>query len=92
MYSYDRILLALFAALVISLAVTPLVRELARRRSLLDLPNHRSSHTIPVPRLGGVSIAIASLAGAAILGGGRQLANRARDRCCRDDGACRGDR
>ena len=45
---------------------TMLVRHLAVRRVLLDHPNARSSHTVPVPRLGGVAIGLGTLAGAAI--------------------------
>ena len=47
-------------ALVVSLAVTPLVRLFAIRYGLLDQPDaERKIHEFPVPRLGGVAIAIA---------------------------------
>lgn len=46
-------LLALFLAAVIA---TGLARWYALRRSLLDVPSARSSHRIPVPRGGGVSL------------------------------------
>ena len=47
-------------ALVVSLAVTPLVRLFAIRNGLLDQPDaERKIHAFPVPRLGGVAIAIA---------------------------------
>jgi UDP-GlcNAc:undecaprenyl-phosphate/decaprenyl-phosphate GlcNAc-1-phosphate transferase len=47
-------------ALVVSLAVTPIVRLIAERRGLLDQPDaERKVHEFPVPRLGGVAIAIA---------------------------------
>jgi UDP-GlcNAc:undecaprenyl-phosphate GlcNAc-1-phosphate transferase len=46
-------------ALVVSLAVTPMVRALAERLGLLDEPDERKIHEVPVPRLGGVAIAIA---------------------------------
>jgi UDP-GlcNAc:undecaprenyl-phosphate GlcNAc-1-phosphate transferase len=47
-------------ALVVSLAVTPVVRVFAERRGLLDQPDaERKIHQVPVPRLGGVAIAIA---------------------------------
>src|SRR5262245_16566195 len=47
-------------ALVVSLAVTPIVRLFAERRGLLDEPDaERKVHEFPVPRLGGVAIAIA---------------------------------
>lgn len=31
------------------------VRSVGQRNALLDLPNHRSSHQVPVPRLGGAA-------------------------------------
>ena len=40
---------------------TGAVRAYALRRSLLDIPNHRSSHTVPTPRGGGLSIVIVVL-------------------------------
>ena len=47
-------------ALVVSLAVTPLVRLFALRYGLLDQPDAaRKIHEFPVPRLGGLAIAIA---------------------------------
>jgi UDP-N-acetylmuramyl pentapeptide phosphotransferase/UDP-N-acetylglucosamine-1-phosphate transferase len=42
-----------------------LLRALARHRSLLDLPNQRSAHTIPTPRLGGLGIVLVFLGAAA---------------------------
>jgi UDP-GlcNAc:undecaprenyl-phosphate/decaprenyl-phosphate GlcNAc-1-phosphate transferase len=47
------------AALVVGLIVTPLVRSLAHRLGLLDEPGGRKIHLVPVPRLGGVAMAIA---------------------------------
>ncbi len=47
------------ASLVVGLVVTPLVRGLAHRLGLLDLPGGRKVHETPVPRLGGVAMAIA---------------------------------
>ena len=47
-------------ALVVSLAVTPIVRLIAERYGLFDQPDaERKIHQQPVPRLGGVAIAIA---------------------------------
>ncbi len=44
-----------------SLALTWAVRRYALRRSLLDIPNERSSHRVPTPRGGGLAIALTSL-------------------------------
>jgi len=46
---------------VISALITGGVRWLLGRHGLMDLPNARSSHTVPVPRGGGVGIVIAFL-------------------------------
>ena len=54
--------------LIVSLAVmawflTALLRRYALARSLLDVPNARSSHSLPTPRGGGVAIVVAFLVG-----------------------------
>lgn len=53
-----RIELVLLAAVaVLSWLITRRVRHRAVQKGLLDVPNERSSHTIPTPRGGGVAIA-----------------------------------
>ena len=47
------------AALVVGLVVTPLVRHFAHRLELLDQPGGRKIHQVPIPRLGGVAMALA---------------------------------
>jgi glycosyltransferase WbpL len=47
--------LAACTALLGALAVFA-VRAVAKRRQLLDLPNDRSAHSVPTPRVGGVGI------------------------------------
>jgi len=54
MLSYLGLLLVVFS----SWALTGLVRRYALANSLIDIPNERSSHALPVPRGGGVSIVI----------------------------------
>ncbi|HEY1057270.1 MAG TPA: glycosyltransferase family 4 protein [Limnobacter sp.] len=49
------------SAFILSMACTWLVRHYALRRGVLDLPNHRSSHTQPTPRGGGLAIVLAFL-------------------------------
>ena len=49
-------LAALLAAVLISWALTGMIRRQAARIGLLDHPNERSSHTVPTPRGGGVAI------------------------------------
>jgi Fuc2NAc and GlcNAc transferase len=55
-----QVLTAALTALAISAALTAAVRRLALRHGLLDLPNQRSSHSVPTPRGGGIAIVIAS--------------------------------
>lgn len=66
------------AAFLVALAETRLVRDFARRKHLLDHPNDRSSHAVPVPRLGGLAIVavflVGALAVASLSGGAGRLA------------------
>lgn len=50
-----------------SWALTGLLRRYALAKSLLDVPNERSSHSIPTPRGGGISIVVTFLTGSAFL-------------------------
>ena len=43
---------------LVSLIVTLLVRYYTNKKNILDIPNARSSHDVPVPRGGGVAIVI----------------------------------
>jgi UDP-N-acetylmuramyl pentapeptide phosphotransferase/UDP-N-acetylglucosamine-1-phosphate transferase len=45
--------------LIVSFVLTYLVRYWAICNSFFDIPNERSSHSIPTPRIGGIAIAIA---------------------------------
>ncbi|ODT33266.1 MAG: glycosyl transferase [Lautropia sp. SCN 70-15] len=59
--------LLLLLAGVVSALMTGLVRRYALARSILDVPNARSSHTAPTPRGGGVAIVLATLAALPVL-------------------------
>ncbi|HFD79850.1 MAG TPA: undecaprenyl/decaprenyl-phosphate alpha-N-acetylglucosaminyl 1-phosphate transferase, partial [Gammaproteobacteria bacterium] len=54
-------LLALVAAMAISMVLIPLMIRLAPRLGLVDVPNQRKVHATPVPRVGGIGIVIGSL-------------------------------
>ena len=54
-------------AFLVAGVLVPLLVRFAVGRNLLDVPNLRSSHEIPTPRLGGVAIILGSWAGALIL-------------------------
>lgn len=51
-----NLLLIALAATALSAAATGLIRSYALRQQVLDVPNARSSHTIPTPRGGGVAL------------------------------------
>jgi len=57
----------MFLILVISYAVTWLVRKIALHKQILDIPNDRSSHTQPTPRGGGIAIVVAWYTGIFLL-------------------------
>ncbi|WP_148717335.1 MraY family glycosyltransferase [Chitinolyticbacter meiyuanensis] len=59
--------LGLVALTVLSFVLTGLLRRYALARSLMDVPNERSSHVIPTPRGGGVAIVIGFLVALLVL-------------------------
>ncbi|VAW75254.1 Undecaprenyl-phosphate alpha-N-acetylglucosaminyl 1-phosphate transferase [hydrothermal vent metagenome] len=54
-------LLALVAAMAISMVLVPLMSRLAPRLGLIDLPDPRKVHNTPIPRVGGVGLVVGSL-------------------------------
>jgi UDP-N-acetylmuramyl pentapeptide phosphotransferase/UDP-N-acetylglucosamine-1-phosphate transferase len=50
-------------ACAVALVVVPRVTAWARRLGWLDVPGDRSTHRVPVPRTGGIGLAVAFLAG-----------------------------
>ena len=53
--------------LVVSLLMTAGLRRYALARSVMDVPNARSSHTVPTPRGGGVAIVVTFLCAIVVL-------------------------
>ncbi|WP_343583382.1 glycosyltransferase family 4 protein [Pseudomonas sp.] len=53
--------------LLCSLAMTGTLRRYALAKNIIDVPNARSSHSIPTPRGGGVSIVVAFLAALVVM-------------------------
>lgn len=51
----------LLSVFVVSLLLTYVLRRYALANSLIDIPNARSSHTLPTPRGGGVAIVVSFL-------------------------------
>ena len=54
-------LFELTLAVAVSMLVIPLVRRLAPRFGLVDMPDPRKVHTVPIPRVGGWGITVGSL-------------------------------
>jgi UDP-N-acetylmuramyl pentapeptide phosphotransferase/UDP-N-acetylglucosamine-1-phosphate transferase len=48
----------LFLAGILSFILTYFTRKVAIKKAIIDMPNERSSHTIPTPRGGGIAIAL----------------------------------
>lgn len=53
-------LIACTLSLIISLILTPLLRDFAIRMNWVDLPDDRKIHKKPIPRIGGIAILIAA--------------------------------
>jgi Fuc2NAc and GlcNAc transferase len=59
----QAVLLLLVVSGIASLVLTGIIRRFALRNEVLDLPNARSSHSVPTPRGGGAAVLIASALG-----------------------------
>jgi Fuc2NAc and GlcNAc transferase len=59
------VLLLAGVSFILSWVLTSVVRRYALAHSVLDVPNARSSHSVPTPRGGGLAIAVALLLGVA---------------------------
>ncbi len=55
------------SSFLVALAMCHFARRFAERRALFDHPNDRSLHTTPIPRLGGVGVALGAWAAVAAL-------------------------
>lgn len=55
-------------AFVVAGSLVPLLVRFAVGRNLLDVPNTRSSHEVPTPRLGGVAVILATWVGVLFFG------------------------
>lgn len=51
-------IIAALAVCLLSFLLTGILRRVALARQVLDIPNHRSSHTVPTPRGGGLAIVV----------------------------------
>jgi UDP-GlcNAc:undecaprenyl-phosphate GlcNAc-1-phosphate transferase len=55
----DNLLWLAGKAFLIALILTPIVRDTFRSYNMVDRPGHRKVHAYPIPRVGGIAIAIA---------------------------------
>lgn len=62
-----NIILSCALVFLISVILTEVIRKQAVKRAILDIPNHRSSHTVATPRGGGVAIAVVWYVGLVIM-------------------------
>ncbi len=59
----------LLGVIIVSWGLTLLLRRYALAKSLIDIPNERSSHSVPTPRGGGLAIVAAFLLALPVLSG-----------------------
>lgn len=62
-----ELLSGLFLTGIASWLLTGLLRRYALKKNLIDLPNQRSSHLVPIPRGGGMAIVLAFMSGMFLL-------------------------
>jgi len=48
-----------FKAFLIALVLTPVIRDIFRAYNVVDRPGRRKVHVFPIPRVGGIAIALA---------------------------------
>ena len=48
-------------AFLIALVLTPIIRDISRSFNIVDRPGLRKVHAYPIPRVGGIAIAVAYL-------------------------------
>jgi UDP-GlcNAc:undecaprenyl-phosphate GlcNAc-1-phosphate transferase len=65
--TFGNAAIAFAVATAVSFLVTPKVITLARRVGAIDAPDARKAHLVPVPRLGGLGIALGFVSGVGIL-------------------------
>lgn len=64
------VIVAVGVSFLVTLALVPILVRFAIGRNLLDVPNARSSHEIPTPRLGGLAVIAGVWAAAPFMSGG----------------------
>jgi Fuc2NAc and GlcNAc transferase len=62
-----RLCLLAVAVFVVSFVLTMMIKRVAGSRGVIDVPNERSSHSVPTPRGGGLAIVVSSAAALTLL-------------------------
>ncbi len=57
-YSFDSIGLILFTTIFLSMLLVSVTSHLAHKVGAIDIPNSRSSHATPTPRMGGLAMSL----------------------------------
>ncbi len=57
-YSFDSIGLILFTTIFLSILLVSVTSHLAHKVGAIDIPNSRSSHATPTPRMGGLAMSL----------------------------------
>jgi UDP-GlcNAc:undecaprenyl-phosphate GlcNAc-1-phosphate transferase len=60
------LLLVVLTALAVSMAMTPMLMRFAPQLRMVDIPDPRKVHAVPIPRVGGVGIVAGALIAAAL--------------------------
>jgi len=60
--AHNSLLLAGLKAFVVSVILTPILRDVFRSYNVVDRPGQRRIHAHPIPRIGGIPIAVAYIA------------------------------
>lgn len=55
---HSELFLASIKALIVSIILTPILRDIFRSYNVVDRPGHRRVHAYPIPRIGGIPIAV----------------------------------
>jgi UDP-GlcNAc:undecaprenyl-phosphate/decaprenyl-phosphate GlcNAc-1-phosphate transferase len=66
--AHNSLLLAGLKAFVVSVILTPILRDVFRSYNVVDRPGQRRMHVYPIPRIGGIPIAVAYVAAILPLG------------------------
>lgn len=54
-------------SIIVSVAMTPVMIIFSKRINVVDIPNARSAHSVPMPTLGGLAIVVGFIAGLVII-------------------------